>query len=113
MSHASQQAGDRGAGGARAVDDHFHVREFAACHFGGINEGGQDDDGCSMLIVVKDGDPEVPQAAFDLEATGGGNILEIDAAEDRRDGADGADDLVDVLSFETRGYPLAWTSHKM
>jgi hypothetical protein len=50
-----------------------------------------------VLVVVEDGDVErVAQAFLDLEAAGGGDVLEVDPAVHRCEGDHGADDLVDV-----------------
>ena len=54
-----------------------------------------------MLVVVEDGDvQDLPQPALDLEAARRGDVLEVDAAEDRGESDDRADDLVDVLCRE-------------
>ena len=43
-----------------------------------------------------------PQAALDLEAARRGDVLEVDAAEGRRDRLDEADDLVDVVGVQAQ-----------
>ena len=50
-----------------------------------------------MLVVVEDRDVEaLDQPLLDLEALGRADVLEVDAAEGRRDQLAGADDLVGV-----------------
>ena len=58
------------------------------------------DDGSAVLVVVKHWNAKVEQLLFHFEATRCGNVLEVDAAEDRRDGAYGSYDLIDVLCVE-------------
>ena len=44
---------------------------------------GEHDDGRSVLVVVEDGDVELlAKPALDLEASGGSDVLQVDAAED-------------------------------
>ena len=66
-----------------------------------IDQGRQDDDGRSVLVVVHHRNVErFDQPLFDFEAARRRDILEVDAAEDRRDPNDGLDDFVDVLRIE-------------
>ena len=66
-----------------------------------VQERRQHDDGGAVLVVVEDGDVELlAQPPLDLEAARRGDVLEVDAAEARRDRLDGAHDLVDVLRGE-------------
>ena len=57
-----------------------------------------------MLVIVEDGDvANLLQAAFHLEAPGGGDILQIDAAEALGDEGDGLHHLVHVLGVHADG----------
>src|SRR5439155_26127914 len=50
----------------------------------------EDDDGGAVLVVVKDGNGQLlAKALLDLEAAGRGDVLEVDAAEARRNELDG------------------------
>ena len=91
-----EQAGARRAGGAGADDGDRHVGEALADDPRRVQRRGEHDDGRAVLVVVEDRDVDgVLQPALDLEARRGGDVLEVDAAERRRQrGADG-DELVD------------------
>ena len=66
-----------------------------------VLQRGQRDDRRPVLVVVEDRDVELlAQPGLDLEAAGGGDVLEVDAAEAGGDELDGAHDLVDVLGVE-------------
>ena len=57
-----------------------------------------------MLVVVEDGDVEVLlEPLLDLEAAGGGDVLQVDAPERRGDVLHRSDDLVDVLGVQADG----------
>jgi hypothetical protein len=57
-----------------------------------------------VLIVVEDGDVGgLLETAFDLEASRGGDILEVDSAEGRRQELHGPHDLVRVLRVQADG----------
>ena len=57
-----------------------------------------------MLVVVEDRDVQrVVQPRLDLEAAGGGDVLQVDAAEGRSDADDRLDDLVGVLGVQADG----------
>ena len=54
-----------------------------------------------MLVVVKDRDVAAGLQLFlNLEAAGGGNILQIDSAEGASQQSDGVDDLIHVLAAD-------------
>ena len=54
-----------------------------------------------MLVVVEDGDVEqIAEPILDLEAARGGDVLEVDAAERRRQQLDRLDDLLGVVGRE-------------
>ena len=57
-----------------------------------------------MLVVVEDGNiTSFLQLALDLKAAGGGDILQIDAAEGAGDQGNGVDELVHILGLDTQG----------
>ena len=59
-----------------------------------------------MLVVVEDRDVEqLLEPLLDLEAARRGDVLEVDAAEARREPDDGLDDLVDVRWCPGRSAP--------
>src|SRR5262249_31669109 len=60
-------------------------------------------DGGAVLIIVKDRNPEIEQPCFDVETAWRGDVLQVDAAEDRRDQANGANDVFDVLTGQADG----------
>ena len=82
------RAGDRR--GAAAVEDDRALVELLAGDLERVEQRGEDDDGGAVLVVVEDRDAEVLQARLDLEAARRGDVLEVDAAEHRRDQAHGA-----------------------
>ena len=62
-----------------------------------VDEGGQDDDGGAVLVVVEHRDVEpLLEPVLDLEAPRRRDVLEVDAAEARREPGDRLDDLLDV-----------------
>src|SRR5207302_6107897 len=63
------------------------------------------DDGGAVLVVVEDGNVQARlQPVLDLEAPGCADVLEVDAAERRRDAHDALDDVVDVLGVKRNRY---------
>ena len=57
-----------------------------------------------MLVVVEDGNVALfLQLPLDLKAPGGGNVLQVDAAEGAGDQVDGVDKLVHVLGLDAQG----------
>src|SRR5205085_12409633 len=89
------RAGDRG--GAAAAEDDRTLRQVLAGDLQRVQQGGDGDDRRAVLIVVEDRDAETLEARLDLEAAWRRDVLEVDAAEDRRDRAHDRNDLVDVL----------------
>src|SRR5699024_1767112 len=82
----AQQAQDRGAGGPRAGQDDAGGRDLLLDDAQGVPQRGDDNDRGAVLVVVEDGDVELgAQAVLDLEAAGRGDVLEVDAGEDRGD----------------------------
>ena len=77
-----QQLDDGDGGGAGAVDDDLHVLHLLAHHLQGVGQARQGDDGGAVLVVVEDGDvAALLQLALDLKAPGGGDVLQVHAAE--------------------------------
>ena len=100
--HEQLHNGD--TGGARAAGDHLHVLDLLAHHLQGVGQGGQHHHGGAVLIVVEDGDvAALLQLPLDLEAPGGGDVLQVDAAEGPGQQGDGVDDLVHVLAAHAQG----------
>src|SRR2546428_4418875 len=84
--------------GPHAGEHDPHVAQALAHDLQGVEEGLQAHDRRAVLVVVEDGDVEVAlQSLLDFEAPRGRDILQVDAAEHRRDGFDDGHDLVHVL----------------
>ena len=99
-----QQLGDGDGGGTGPGEHHLHVLLLLAHHLQGVGEAGQGDDGGAVLVVVEDGDVALLlQLALDLKAPGGGDVLQVDAAEGTGDVVDGLDKLVHVLGLDAQG----------
>ena len=89
------------SGGAGARQDELHLRDALAGDFEGVDERRTRDDRRAVLVVVKDGDVHLGlEAALDLEALGGLDVLEVDAAEGRLEELDGADELFRILGCD-------------
>ena len=73
-------------GGARrscAAHGDLNLGEALAYHLQGVDEGGGGDDGCSVLIVVKDRYLKIfLQLLLHLEASWGAYVLQVDAPKD-------------------------------
>ena len=77
-----QHLDDGRTGCAGAVQDDVDVLHLLAHDAQGVDEGSGDDDGRAMLVVVEDGDIQLPlQRLLDLEALGAFDVLKVDAAE--------------------------------
>lgn len=99
-----QHMGDGASGSACAVDDHLDGVHGAAGQPEGIVQGGTGDDGGAVLIVVEYGNVQLLlQTAFYLKAGRRGDILQIDAAEARRDILYCGDDLFRILGRKADG----------
>jgi hypothetical protein len=87
-----------------SADDHdAHVLGALADDPQRVEERGEHDDRRAVLVVVEDRDLElVAQAPLDLEAARRGDVLEVHAAERRRDHLHETDDLVDVLGVHAQ-----------
>jgi hypothetical protein len=85
----------------RTRHDHADVREPLADDLERVVQRTEHDDRRAVLVVVEDRDVEqVAQPLLDLEAARRGDVLEVDAGEDRGDELDRPDDLVGVLGVE-------------
>ena len=88
-------AGERGRAGAG--EDDAHLLDLLAGHRQGVEQRGAGDDRRAVLVVVEDRDVHLRlEAALDLEALGGADVLQVDAAEGRLEELDGADELLRV-----------------
>src|ERR687893_1976458 len=93
--------GARDPGGADAVHDHAQLLERLAGDLQGVDERRQHHDRSAVLVVVEDGYVQVLlQALLDLEAPRGGDVLQVDPAEARRQVLDGLDYLLGVLGVQ-------------
>ena len=93
-----QDPGHRDAGRAGAGDHHPRGRRASRpVSRSALSQRGQRDDRGAVLVVVEDRDVEpLLEPLLDLEAARRRDVLEVDAAEARREPDDGLDDLVDV-----------------
>ena len=84
-------------GGTGTRDDDAGRLRVAAGEPQRVLQRRQGDDGGAVLVVVEDRDVEQRlEPVLDLEAARRGDVLEVDAAEARRQPDDGLDDLLDV-----------------
>ena len=75
-------AGDRR--GAGAVADELRRADVAAGQLQRVDQAGERDDRGAVLVVVENRDVhQLAQPAFDDEAVGRADVLEVDAAEGR------------------------------
>ena len=89
---------------ACAAGDDLDGLLLLADHLECIQQTCQNDNSRAVLIVVEYGNITLfLQLALDLEAAGGRNILQIDAAERAGDHIYGVDKLVNVLGLDTEG----------
>ena len=72
-----------------------------------VEQRGEHDDRGAVLVVVEDRDVQpLLQPVLDLEAARRRDVLEVDAAEARRDRRDRLDDLVGVLGVQADREPV-------
>ena len=84
------EAGKGGRAGARCHD--LDIRQPLSCQFQSVEHGGGHDDGGTMLVIMENGNAHAfLQRLFHLEAFGGLDILQVDAAKGRFQRLDGAD----------------------
>ena len=98
-----QQLHDRDGCRAGAGGDDPHVLLLLADDLQCVGQAGQRNDGGAVLIVVEDGDiAALFELAFDLKASGRGNILKVDAAERAGDERDGIDEFVHIMRLDAQ-----------
>ena len=91
-----EQPGHGDAGRPGAGDDDAQVGQVPAEHAHRVEQPGEHDDRGAVLVVVEDRDVEpLLELLLDVEAARRGDVLEVDAAEGRRDAGDRLDELVD------------------
>ena len=102
--HGQQQASHCYSGSAGAGDHHGQIAQLFARQTAGVDHGGSCDDGSAVLIVVEDGDvAHFLQAALDLKAAGGGDVLQVDAAKGTGQQANGVDDVIHIFAADAQG----------
>ena len=95
QAHHDVQAGQRR--GAGAGDHDLDRADVLAHQFQAVEQRGGRDDRRAVLVVVEHGDVEaIAQLLLDVEALGGLDVLEVDAAERGLHGGDDLDQLVGV-----------------
>src|SRR5262249_29125945 len=93
-----------GPGRADPCHDHPDPPRVLAHDLERVEERGEHHDRGAVLIVVEDRDVQLlAQALLDVEAARRGDVLEVDAAEGRRDELHRLHDLVHVLGRQTHG----------
>ena len=94
--HQQAQAGQRGS--ACAAGDELDLVDLLAHHLERVQHRGAHDDGGAVLVVVEHRDAHaLAQPALDVEAVGGLDVLEVDAAKGGLQRGDHVDELVEVL----------------
>ena len=100
---ASQHPCDGSTGGARPTDDDTGIRHGASGHFAGIDQSGQQHDSCAVLVIVKNRNTQILQLVLYLETLRSGDVLQINAAENRSDDFDSIDNASRILGIKTDG----------
>src|SRR5690606_26469425 len=86
-------AGDGGSTGAGGHD--LDLGNVLADQFHGVEDGGSDDDGGAVLVIVEDRDIHaLAQGFLDLKTFRGLDVLEIDAAEAGFERSDNVDETL-------------------
>ena len=100
-----QKLCDGHAGAARSVYHYTAVFLLLAHHLQGVDDARQHHDGGAVLVVMEDGDVQSGfQPFFYLKASGGADVLQIDAAEAGGQPGDRLDDLLGVLGVQADGH---------
>ena len=95
---------DGRTGGAGAVQHDVHIFHLLAHHAQGVDEGSGDHDGGAVLVIVEHRDVQLFfQRLLDLKALGALDILQIDAAEGRRNGLAGCDHFFGTVGVDADG----------
>ncbi len=98
-----QELDDRDRRRACAGGNDLHVLLLLADDLQRVGQTGQRDDGGAVLIVVEDRDVALfLELAFDFEAAGGRNVLEVDAAEGAGEQIHRVDKLVHVMRLDAQ-----------
>ena len=93
--HEDVQAGQGRSACAR--DGHLHLADGLAHQFQAVDQCRARNDGGAVLVVVEDGDLHLlAQLALDVEALGGLDVFQVDAAQGGFQCADDLDQLVGV-----------------
>ena len=93
--HVVVRAGD--GAGSSANDDHLDVLDGFALQFARVDQRSCGDDGRAVLVVMHHWNVGgLGDASLDLEAFGGLDVLEVDAAKGLRDGHHGVDEAFRV-----------------
>ncbi len=99
-----QQFCDGHSCAAGAVYHNAAVLLLFAHHLQGVDDTRQHYDGRAVLVVVKNGDVQGGfQPLFNLKASGGGDVLQIDAPEAGSHPGHRLDDFLRVLGVQTDG----------
>ena len=97
-----QHLGHGSTGGTRADDCDFDVGELFVDDAECVAKRSEDRDRRAVLVVVKHRNVQsLLEATLDLEATGRGDVLEVDAAEGRSECLYARHDLVRIRRVET------------
>ncbi|HWY59822.1 MAG TPA: hypothetical protein VNZ03_35495 [Terriglobales bacterium] len=93
-----------GASNARGPPAVYHDPDLAdvlACNFQGIEQCRAGDNGCAMLVIMKDWDlHRLLQALFDIEALRRLDVLQVDSAEGGFEQLADLDNLVRIVSVD-------------
>jgi hypothetical protein len=97
-----QDLRDGNPGRSGTGDHDVKVGEVAAHEPGRVDQGGKDDDGGAVLVVVEDRDVEaLLQTPLDLEAPRRGDVLQVDPAVGGRDAGNRVDELIHRAGLKT------------
>ncbi len=95
QAHHHIQAGNGGGTGAR--DSHLHVANLLAHQLQAVEQRSAADDGRAVLVIVEHRNVHaLAQLALDVEALGGLDVFEVDAAERGLQAGNDLDELVGV-----------------
>ena len=99
-----QMFGNGNARGARTVQHHPRRADFPPGDLQRAQEGRGHHHSGTVLIVMEDGNvAHLLELLLNLEAPGGGDVLQVDAAKAARQQRHRADDLVHVLAADAQG----------
>ena len=89
---------------ARAIEHHTRLGNVPAGDFQRVEQGSRHHNGGAVLVVMEYGNiAHFLEPALNLKATGGGNVLQVDAAKAASQQAHRADDLVHILGADAQG----------